>query len=106
MLTHWGATARTSNSALTALELFRQWTPDILLSNIAMPGKDGNWLLENVRKFEETHGGHVPAIAQTAYAGIDERAAILAGGYDEILSKPIEPFKLLENLSKFAKVIV
>ena len=103
LLNHWGAKVRTRDSALAALELLRQWKPDMLLSDIAMPERDGNWLIANIRKFDKTNGGQIPAIAVTAYASVEEREGILAMGYDGILSKPIEPSRLLTAISKLTK---
>jgi len=106
LLSHWGAEVRTCESATEALELFQQWKPDMLLSDIAMPEKDGNWLIRKIRDFERTHGGQIPAIAETAYVSLDEREIILGAGYNQIVSKPIEPFKLMLIMSNLATAML
>ena len=106
LLRHWGADVRTCDSALEAFELFQQWKPDMLLSDIAMPEKDGNWLIRKIREFEKTHGGQIPAIAETAYLGLDEREAIRGAGYNQIISKPIEPFKLMLAMSNLVTAML
>ncbi|HZS45073.1 MAG TPA: ATP-binding protein, partial [Blastocatellia bacterium] len=103
LLNHWGAKVRTSDSALAALELLQQWKPDMLLSDIAMPERDGNWLIANIRKIENTNGGRIPAIAVTAYLSVEDREGILAMGYDGIVSKPIKPSQLLTAISRLTK---
>ena len=75
----------------------------MLLSDIAMPERDGNWLIANIRKIENTNGGRIPAIAVTAYLSVEDREGILAMGYDGIVSKPIKPSQLLTAISRLTK---
>ncbi|WP_013321373.1 hybrid sensor histidine kinase/response regulator [Gloeothece verrucosa] len=72
--------------------------PDILLSDIGMPGMDGYMFIRQVRKLEPTQGGQIPAIALTAYAGdINEQQALKAG-FQKHISKPVEPYILVKEI--------
>jgi CheY-like chemotaxis protein len=56
-----------------------------------MPGEDGYWLIREVRSLGGDHGGHIPAVALTAYATEADRERALAAGFQAHVSKPIEP---------------
>jgi CheY-like chemotaxis protein len=70
--------------------------PDVLLSDIAMPGEDGNTLIRRIRRLSGPEGGGVPAVALTAYARADDRDRAMAAGYQVHVPKPVEPAKLLQ----------
>ena len=85
-----GADVRTAASAHEARSLLDTEPPDVLLSDIAMPGHDGLELIRSVRERPLTAGGRVPAIALTAYARDEDRARSLAAGFDAHLAKPVD----------------
>jgi CheY-like chemotaxis protein len=62
----------------------------VLLADIEMPGKDGYSLLQMVRRLPPDQGGLTPAIAITAYAGVEDRIRALAAGFDLHLPKPVQ----------------
>jgi CheY-like chemotaxis protein len=68
--------------------------PDVLISNIAMPDRDGYELIREVR--ELMPGIKLPAIALTAYAREEDRRQAIALGFQTHLTKPIEPHELIE----------
>jgi CheY-like chemotaxis protein len=80
-----------AKAGLAALEHFQ---PDVLVSDIAMPGEDGYSLLERVRFLPPERGGQIPAIALTAYAREEDRQQAFCAGFQQHLSKPIEPAQL------------
>ena len=84
-----------AESVREALEMMRQETPDIILTDIAMPGENGFSLLKKVRALPEAQGGRIPMLALTGYAGEADRAGVLAAGFTHYLVKPIEPEHLL-----------
>jgi PAS domain S-box-containing protein len=84
-----GAEVVTAGSVAHAMEMLRDTTPDILIGDIGMPGQDGYDLIRAVRALPRLQ--RVPAIALTAYAGAEHRAAALAAGYDLHLGKPVDP---------------
>jgi len=93
------AEVRTSADVATALEVFQQWKPGVLVSDIAMPGEDGYALIAKVRALEQQGGKRTPAIALTAYVRVEERARVLQAGYDRFVPKPVEPSELLATLA-------
>jgi PAS domain S-box-containing protein len=99
VLNHGGAEVRHSTSAADALELLQQWKPDLLLSDIAMPDKNGYWLIAQVRELEKARGGRIPAVALTAYARVEDRARVLMAGFDMFVPKPVYLPELLATLA-------
>jgi PAS domain S-box-containing protein len=98
-----GAEVRCCASAAQAIQDFAHETPDVLVSDIAMPDEDGVSLIRKVRDHEtRTARPFVPALALTAYARIEDRARILAAGYQMLITKPVEPAELVTALSDLA----
>src|SRR5262249_7985 len=73
ILTSAGATVRGSPSAVEALDVFRHWRPDVLVSDIEMPGEDGYALIRKIRALGADQGGKTPAVALTAYGRVQDR---------------------------------
>jgi signal transduction histidine kinase/ActR/RegA family two-component response regulator len=94
ILTRAGASVRTAATATVALELVREWRPDILVSDIEMPGEDGYSLLRRVRALPPDDGGQTPAIALTAYGRPEDRERCLAAGFAMHVPKPVDPGEL------------
>jgi PAS domain S-box-containing protein len=89
-----GADVRAAGSAAEALGAIDELNPDVLVSDIAMPGEDGYELIRKLRSRERSHGRRLPAIALTAYARQEDRERALRAGYQEHLAKPVEPARL------------
>jgi signal transduction histidine kinase/ActR/RegA family two-component response regulator len=77
-------------SAGEALRAFAERRYDVLLSDLAMPGHDGYWLIRAIRAAAPERGGNIPAIAVTAYSGPRERDLALAAGYNWHVAKPVD----------------
>jgi PAS domain S-box-containing protein len=86
-----GALVVTANSAAKALERLEETDPDVLLSDIGMPDKDGFDLIREVRSLPPERGGRVPAVALTAYTRAEDRTTALAAGFDMHIPKPVQP---------------
>jgi PAS domain S-box-containing protein len=86
-----GAAVRTCASASEALEVLRQWRPDVMVSDIEMPGEDGYSLIRKVRALGGEEGSRIPAVALTAYGRAEDRVRTLAAGYDLHVAKPVDP---------------
>jgi two-component system CheB/CheR fusion protein len=97
-----GAEVRTSVNVAGALQALQQWKPDVLVSDIAMPERDGFDLIANVRALERERGGRIPALALTAYVRVGDRARVLEAGYDIFVPKPVEPSELVAALAGLA----
>jgi CheY-like chemotaxis protein len=89
ILTQDGATVTAVGSAEEALAALERERPDVLLSDLAMPGKSGYWLIGQVRALPPERGGVTPAAALTAYTGPEHRASVLRAGFQLHLEKPI-----------------
>ena len=94
-MTFEGASARVriARSAAQALAVFSEKRPDVLISDIAMPGYDGLYLVREIRKL---HGKDTPAVALTGLASGLDRQVIVTAGFDECINKPVSPQKLIE----------
>ena len=89
ILTQDGAKVTAVDSAEEALAALQRERPDVLLSDLAMPGKGGYWLIGQVRALPPEHGGVTPAAALTAYTGPEHRASVLRAGFQLHVEKPI-----------------
>lgn len=89
------AIVRTASSADEALSALQAERPDVLVSDIGMPGEDGYGLIRRVRSLAPEHGGRTPAIALTAYARGEDRVRAVVAGFQHHLAKPVEPVELL-----------
>ncbi len=90
-----GAKVTTADSASAGLNLIRELRPDILLSDLGMPGEDGYSLIKKVRALSAEQGGMIPAAALTAYARVEDRMKVLRAGFQIHLPKPVEPAELI-----------
>jgi signal transduction histidine kinase len=93
-LTDLGAEVHMASSAAEALAAIERHTPDVVVSDIGMPGEDGYSLIRKIRERPSTSGGAVPAVALTAYASDRDRATAIAAGYQAHLAKPVDPAQL------------
>jgi signal transduction histidine kinase/ActR/RegA family two-component response regulator len=97
-----GADARGAGSAPEALAVLDGWLPNVIVSDIAMPGEDGYSLIRKIRLRTPERGGLIPAVALTAYAKIEDRVTILGAGFQMYLSKPSDPNELVAVVSSLA----
>jgi signal transduction histidine kinase/ActR/RegA family two-component response regulator len=96
VLEQCGSEVTTAGSAAEALAAFTRSKPDVLVSDIGMPGEDGYELIGKLRAAEAARAeGRTPAIALTAYARVEDRVRALNAGFQVHVPKPIEPVELL-----------
>jgi PAS domain S-box-containing protein len=98
-----GCEVRACNNAQAALATLRAWQPEVLISDLAMPGQDGYWLISQVRALPPEQGGAVPALALTAYVRVEDRLRVLAAGFEQYVPKPIEPAELRDVVAQLAR---
>jgi two-component system CheB/CheR fusion protein len=103
VLTEANAEVATAASVPEALQLMEQFHPDVLVSDIGMPGQDGYDLIREVRTRPADCGGNVPAIALTALTRPEDCDRALAAGYQSHVAKPIEPRRLTEIVAAIAR---
>ena len=95
VLTTCGAEVVSVGSGTEALDQMERQRFDLLFSDIGMPEVDGYDLIGRIRQLTEEQGGRTPAIALTAYAGIDDRKRALAAGYEMHIAKPFAAAELI-----------
>jgi PAS domain S-box-containing protein len=93
-LTFYGATVITANSAEQAFEELQEKNPDVMVSDIGMPDEDGYSLIRRVRALPDRQQRDIPAIALTAFTRAQDRMRALTSGYQNHVSKPVEPDEL------------
>ena len=96
-----GAVVQVAESAATALRVLAGEWPDIIISDIEMPGEDGYSLIRRIR-LQEPPVRRVPAIALTAYTRSADRVRALAAGFQTHMSKPVEPAELVAAVKSLA----
>lgn len=96
------AVVSAAGSAREAFELLKATRPDVLVSDIGMPGEDGYSLIKRVRALSADEGGATPAVAVTAYARAEDRVNAIRAGFQHHLSKPIEPAELIAIVASLA----
>lgn len=89
-LTFHGATIETAASAEEALRVIEAKNPDVLVSDIGMPGEDGYTLIRKVRALADAQHKNIPAIALTAFARAQDRMRSLSAGYQNHVAKPVD----------------
>ena len=95
ILINAGAEVRTSLSAADAIAVLEGWSPDVLVTDLAMPGEDGFSLLRRARRVTTQRGRRLPALALTAYGRSEDRIRVLAAGFSLHLAKPVNPAELV-----------
>ena len=98
-----GALVKVAESAAQALDAMKGSVPDVLISDIGMPGTDGYDFIRQIRKLSRHGGGKVAAIALTAYTRIEDRLQALRAGYDMHVPKPVELTELVAVAASLAR---
>jgi len=89
-----GAKVTVSSSAIEALDLIREFKPDVIVSDIGMPGVDCYEFIVRLRSLSPEEGAKIPAVALTAYARVEDRLRVLAAGDQMHVPKPVETAEL------------
>ncbi len=97
------AIAVSASSAEQALSLIVSERPDVIVSDIGMPGMDGYELMRAIRALPDEHAQRVPAVAVTAYARSEDRQRALAEGFQLHLAKPIEPAAFASAVARLSR---
>jgi CheY-like chemotaxis protein len=88
-------------SAWTLLETGPR--PDVIVSDIEMPGEDGYAFIRRVRSWSAENVGRTPAVALTAYARVQDRLKALDAGFDMHVPKPVEPAELVTVIATLVR---
>ena len=93
-----GAEVRTSSSVADAMKSIREWLPDLLLTDINMPGEDGYSLIKKLRALKPEQGANIPAIALTAMARTEDSEQALNAGFQMHIPKPVDIEELADAI--------
>lgn len=102
VLERYGSYVTTVNSAAEALRAIQVLRPDVLISDLGMPGEDGYSLIKKIRALPAELGGHTPAAALTAYARVEDRMRVLRAGFQIHVPKPVDPAELVTVVASLA----
>ena len=94
-----GATVFACHDARTALEAVRAHCPDLVLSDIGLPNRDGFELLQDIRSLNSGESCDVPVIAMTALEGVVHQNPTIDTGFQATLRKPFKPDQLLSAVA-------
>jgi signal transduction histidine kinase len=101
MLSEEGATVASARSADEALSALAVRCPDVLLSDIGLPGMDGFELIRRVRQLYPPE--KLPAIAFTAYSQVEDQQSTRKAGFQAHVSKPAAPHDVVQLVSRVAR---
>jgi PAS domain S-box-containing protein len=98
ILSRAGATVEAAESAATALELVERMRPDVIVSDIAMPGEDGYAFVRKLRGHHDRAIAVTPAVALTAHARAEDRQNAFTAGFQRYVAKPVLPEDLVQTV--------
>jgi CheY-like chemotaxis protein len=99
LLTAFGHTVLTAENGVAGLAMARAERPDLIACDIQLPQLDGLGVARELAKDPELAG--IPLIAVTAFSMVGDRETILSAGFDDYISKPIEPEKFVAQLDRY-----
>jgi signal transduction histidine kinase/CheY-like chemotaxis protein len=103
LLGEYRAETYLAGSTDEALELFHKHRPDVLVSDIGMPHKDGYELMRSVRALSDEEGGNTPAAALSALARNEDRKHALLAGFHAHITKPVDAGELIAVVATLAR---
>jgi signal transduction histidine kinase/CheY-like chemotaxis protein len=98
-----GAAVTSASSVRAAIDVLTSASFDVIVSDIGMAGEDGYSLIQRVRADDSPVTRHIPALALTAFARIEDRARALAAGFQEHVGKPVDPSVLVNAVATLAR---
>jgi CheY-like chemotaxis protein len=101
-LKYSGANVVLAKNAFEGIEAVKNSRPNIVLSDISMPDRDGWGLLRDIRALGPHAGGGVPVVAMTALVTRADRGRVLDAGFQACLPKPFSVEDLVETILSFA----
>jgi CheY-like chemotaxis protein/two-component sensor histidine kinase len=99
-----GAVVRLAANVEQALQEVEAFLPNVILSDIGMPGQDGYAFISKLRERPRDSGGVTPVAALTAYARAEDRRRALQAGFQMHVAKPVEASELLAVVATLARM--
>jgi PAS domain S-box-containing protein len=95
-----GFSYRVATRASEALSVLDDWHPDVIVSDIGMPDMDGYEFARQLRARPAAQGGHIPALAVSAFPRSEDRELALRSGYQAHIAKPVQPADLVKAIAE------
>jgi signal transduction histidine kinase/CheY-like chemotaxis protein len=115
MLAESKAQVQTAASVSEALEVLEWYQPDVVVSDLAMPGEDGFSLIGKLRAMEKSRAllvptgaearPSIPAVALTSYVRVEDRTRALSAGFNMFVPKPVQPEELINAIANLAEEV-
>jgi signal transduction histidine kinase/CheY-like chemotaxis protein len=105
LLTSLGASCKETGTVEDAIAAMTEKHPDVLISDLGMPGRDGYSLIREIREREKESAAaaHLAAIALTAYGRVEDKVEIFAAGFDGHVVKPVDPAELAAVIKRLVE---
>jgi two-component system CheB/CheR fusion protein len=100
LLERYGAEVRPAASVAEAMTSLAAALPDVLISDLGMPGEDGYELIRRVRLLPVEEGGRLPSLAVSAYGTDEHRKKVMRTGFQKHLEKPVAPDELVTAVAR------
>jgi signal transduction histidine kinase/ActR/RegA family two-component response regulator len=97
------AQVQTAASVSEAMEALEWYQPDVLVSDLAMPGEDGYSFIAKVRALDAANGKQTPAVALTSYVRVEDRTRALSAGFNMFVPKPVQPNELITAIANLVE---
>ncbi len=104
LLSEYKLVVQTAESVEDAMDVLDWFKPQILVSDLAMPERDGFSLIKKIRSLEDAAKMNIPAIALTAYVRAEDRARALSAGFNSFVPKPVELEELLSAINNLVSI--
>ncbi len=98
-----GADVKSAESASQAMSLLLESNgdlPDVIVSDLAMPGEDGYTLMSHIRELPAESGGNIPAMALSAFASVENKQKAFEVGFQKYHTKPFDPDGIIEDIKE------
>jgi two-component system, chemotaxis family, CheB/CheR fusion protein len=102
VLERYGAHVRAASSVTEAMAALKSDVPDVLISDLGMPGEDGYELIRRVRLLPGESGGRLPSLAVSAYGTDEHRKKVMGTGFQKHLEKPVASADLVSEVAQLA----
>jgi CheY-like chemotaxis protein len=96
VLVYFGALVMCCDSGASALQILRNFTPNMIILDISMPDMNGVELRDAIHAMEEFSG--VPIVAISAHAMVGDKEKLLQAGFDGYVSKPIHVGRIVNDI--------
>ncbi len=105
ILSYCKASVIMAATAREGLELLKREKPDVIVSDVSMPDKDGYEFIREVRQLSAENGGNIPAVALTAFARAEDMTKAISAGYQKHLCKPVDSHELVTVVNQLVSGI-